>query len=93
MDEFTEEVSDLVDFNPLNLYDNNVDWSGSLIDQDIEFTFTIGENSGIYIDGEMIKVDEEFLDLIMKLQKFYQKFKSKWSKVLSNRKKTSESPE
>jgi hypothetical protein len=93
MDEFTDEVSDLVDFNPLNLYDNNVDWSGSLIDQDLEFTFTIGENSGIYIDGEMIKVDEEFLDLIVKLQRFYQKFKSKWSRILSNRKKTNESPE
>jgi hypothetical protein len=70
-----------------------VDWSGSLIDQDLEFTLTIGENSGIYIDGEMIKVDEEFLDLIVKLQRFYQKFKSKWSRILSNRKKTNESPE
>jgi hypothetical protein len=50
------------------------------------------ENSGIYINGEMIKVDEEFLTLINKLQQFYQKFKSKWGKVLANRKKTSESP-
>jgi hypothetical protein len=41
----------------------------------------------------MLKVDEDFLDLISKLQKFYQKFKSKWGTVLSNRKKTKESPE
>ena len=70
MDEFVEEVSDLTDFNTLNVYTNNVDWSGKIIDQDIEFTFTIGENSGIYINGEMMKVDEDFLSMINKLQQF-----------------------
>jgi len=93
MDEFVEEVSDLVDFDTLNVYPNNVDWSGKVIDQDIEFTFTIGEDSGIYINGTMVKVDEDFLTMINKLQKFYQKFKSKWGKVLASRKKTKESPE
>jgi hypothetical protein len=93
MDEFVEEVSDLVDFDTLNVYPNNVDWSGKVIDQDIDFTFTIGEDSGIYINGNMVKVDEDFLNMINKLQKFYQKFKSKWGKVLASRKKTKESPE
>jgi hypothetical protein len=93
MDEFVDEVSDLVDFNTLNVYQNNVDWSGNIIDKDIDFTLTIGENSGIYINGEMMKVDDDFLDMINKLQNFYQKFKSKWGKVLANRKKTKESPE
>ena len=93
MDEFVEEVSDLVDFDTLNVYPNNVDWAGKVIDQDIEFTFTIGEDSGIYINGDMVKVDEDFLEMINKLQQFYQKFKSKWGKVLASRKKTKESPE
>lgn len=88
MDEFIEEVSDLVDFNTLNVYPNNVEWSGHLIDEDIDFTLTIGEESGIYINGEMLKVDEQFLEMINKLQQFYQKFKSKWGKVLAGRKKT-----
>jgi len=90
MDEFVEEVSDLVDFNTLNVYSNNVDWSGKIIDKDIDFTFTIGENSGTYINGDMLKVDEDFLDLINKLQQYYQKFKSKWSRILASRKKTGE---
>ena len=92
MDEFVEEVSDLVDFNVLNVYPQNVEWSGKLIDDDLEFIFTIGENSGIYINGQMIKVDEEFLTTINKLQQFYQKFKSKWGKVIASRKKTKEEP-
>jgi hypothetical protein len=92
MDEFVTEVSDLVDFNTLNVYPNNVEWSGKLIDEDIEFIFTIGEDSGIYVNGQMIKVDSEFLTMINKLQQYYQKFKSKWGKVLASRKKTKESP-
>lgn len=92
MDEFVEEVSDLVDFNVLNVYENNVEWSGKVIDEDLEFIFTIGEDSGIYINGQMVKVDQDFLDMINKLQQFYQKFKSKWGKVLASRKKTKEAP-
>jgi hypothetical protein len=92
MDEFVEEVSDLVDFNTLNVYKNSVEWSGKLIDEDLDFIFTIGEESGIYINGEMIKVDDEFMSMINKLQQYYQKFKSKWGKVLASRKKTKEAP-
>ena len=90
MDEFVEEVSDLVDFNKLNVYPNNVEWSGKLIEFDLEFFFTIGEENGTYINGEMIKTDEEFLELINKLKTYYEKFKSKWSKILAGRKKTLE---
>lgn len=89
MDEFVEEVSDLVDFNELNVYTNSVEWSGKIIDEDVEFILTIGEESGIYLNGSTVKVDEEFLNMINKLQQFYEKFKSKWSKILASRKKTS----
>jgi hypothetical protein len=88
MDEFTAEVSDMVDFNKLNVYTNNVEWSGKLIEHDIEFFFSIGEENGVYINGEMIKTDDEFISFITKLKTFYEKFKSKWAKVISTRKKT-----
>jgi hypothetical protein len=88
MDEFVEEVSDLVDFNELNVYTNSVEWSGKIIDEDVDFILTIGEDSGIYMDGKSVKVDQDFLTMINKLQQFYEKFKSKWSKVLAMRKKT-----
>ena len=88
MDEFVNEVSDLVDFNKLNVYPNNVEWSGKVIDFDIEFFFSIGEDGGMYINGNMIKADENFVDMINKLKTYYDKFKSKWAKVLASRKKT-----
>ena len=88
MDEFVNEVSDMVDFEKLNLYENNIDWSGKLIEFDMSFMFRIGETNGVYIDCEMIKVDEDFKELVEKLSSYYEKFKSKWAKVLAQRKKT-----
>jgi hypothetical protein len=93
MDEFVAEVSDLVDFNKLNVFPNNVEWSGKIIDFDIEFFFTIGEENGVYINGQMIKVDDKFLDMVNKLKTFYEKFKSKWAKIMASRKKTKKTEE
>jgi hypothetical protein len=88
MDEFVSEVSDLSDFGVLNMYHNEVQWSGKVIDFDIEFFFSIGENNGVYINGDMIKLDEKLTDLITKLTRYYDKFKAKWAKIISVRKKT-----
>ena len=88
MDEFVSEVSDLVNFDELNIYTNNVEWSGKIVDFDIDFYFTIGESNGIYVSGDMVKLDENFLSMTEKLQQYYEKFKSKWAKVLAQRKKT-----
>lgn len=88
MDEFISEVSDLVDFGQLNLYKNSVEWSGKIIDFDVEFFMTIGEQNGVYINGNQLKLDEKFMDSMSKLTAYYEKFKSKWAKVIASRKKT-----
>ena len=88
MDDFVSEVSDLANFEPLNVYKNNVDWSGKVVDFDTDFYFTIGENNGIYVTNEMTQIDDNYLEFIDKLKKFYDKFKSKWAPVLANRKRT-----
>lgn len=88
MDEFVNEVSDLVDFGQLNLYKNSVEWSGKIVDFDVEFFMTIGEQNGVYINGNQLKLDEKFMDTMSKLTTYYEKFKSKWAKVIASRKKT-----
>jgi hypothetical protein len=88
MDEFIEEVSDLVDFDELHLYKNSVEWGGKLIDDNITFLYTIGENGGVYISADIVKIDDDFLSIITKLEQYYQKFKSKWAKMLAIRKIT-----
>jgi hypothetical protein len=90
MDEFVTEVSEIVDFNKLNLYSNNVEWSGKVTELDVEFFYSIGETNGIYINGTMTKIDDEYLEFLNNLRQYYEKFKSKWSKVIAARKKTPE---
>jgi hypothetical protein len=86
IEEFNNEVSDLVEFGQLNVYPNTVEWSGKLIDKDFEFLYTIGESSGVYIDGVLIKLDEETKTTIDKLFDYDGKFKARWAKVLAIRK-------
>ena len=91
MDDFVTEVSEIVDFNKLNLYSNNVEWSGKITELDVEFFYSIGETNGIYINGTMTKIDDDYLEFLNKLKQYYEKFKSKWSRVIAARKKTPES--
>ena len=87
MDEFVNEVSDMSEFNKLNLYSNNVEWSGKIIDMDVDFFMSIGEKNGVYINSKMIKVDDELVEVLNKLRTYYEKFKSKWALIIASRKK------
>ena len=93
MDDFIEQVSDLVDFNALNMYENNIEWSGKLVKFDIDFYYSVGEKNGVYISGNMVQVDEDFSEMMETLKNYYNTFSSKWAKVLADRKSTKKNPE
>lgn len=85
VDEFRTAVAELVKFDKLNVYSENVEWSGKILELNLEFFFTINEPHGIYVNGQMVKLDEEYLAMINKLQTYYEKFKTKWSKIVASR--------
>ena len=94
MDDFVEQVSDMVDYGPLNLYKTNVEWSGKLVKFDLSYYYTIGEVNGVYIGGaNMVKIDDELTELLDKLKRYYGIFTKKWATILSQRKKTEEGEE
>ena len=86
VDEFQSSVAELVEFEKMNVYDENVEWSGKITELNLEFFFTINEPHGIYINTKMVKIDQESLEIINKLQAYYDKFKTKWSKIVASRK-------
>tara|TARA_R110000868_G_scaffold242209_1_gene497741 strand:+ start:1061 stop:1651 length:591 start_codon:yes stop_codon:yes gene_type:complete len=88
MDEFREEVAEIVDFGKLSVFDDNVEWTGKIKELDLEFFFSINESDGLYINGQMIHIDQDYMNMVMKLQSYYQKFKTKWSKVIASRQTT-----
>lgn len=85
VDEFRTDVAELVKFDKMNVYPENVEWSGKVLELDLDFFFTINEPHGIYVKGEMVKVNEEYLETLGKLQTYYEKFKNKWSKIVASR--------
>jgi len=91
MDEFVNEVTDLVDFNKMNIYKDNVEWSGKITEYDVDFFINIGESNGVYVKSDMLKLDDDFLKLVGKLRQYFEKFKARWSKIIAIRKKTPKS--
>lgn len=85
VDEFRKEVAELVEFGKLNVFSENVEWSGTILELNLEFFYTIKESNGIYIKGKMIKIDEEYLEMVNKIKTYYDKFKIKWSQIVSSR--------
>ena len=85
VDEFRAEVAELVEFKKMNVYSENVEWSGEIKELNLEFFYTVNETNGLYINGNMIKLDQEYIEMVGKLQKNYEKFKTKWSKIISIR--------
>lgn len=85
VDEFREEVAELVDFGDLNVYPDNVEWKGKILEIDLEFFLSINEPNGLYIKGDMIKIDQDYMEIVGKLQSYYEKFKTKWSKIVASR--------
>lgn len=85
IDEFRTEVAELVEFNKLNVYPDNVEWNGKILEIDLEFFYAINEPDGIYINGEMIQINKDYVEMVGKLQAYYEKFKNKWSKIVASR--------
>lgn len=86
IDEFNEQVSDLVTFNHLNVYSDNIEWSGTINDLEVDFYLSIGENNGVYISTDMSQITDEMVTIITNLNQFYELFKAKWADVLNERK-------
>ena len=88
VDEFRTNVAELVEFDKMNVFPENVEWKGKILELNLNFFYTINEPHGIYLNGDMVKIDEEYLEMVGKLQSNYEKFKTKWGKIVSSRQKT-----
>lgn len=85
IDEFRNEVAELVEFGKMNVFVDNVEWNGKVSELNLEFFYTINEPNGVYVNGDMIKLDQDYVNTINKLQSNYEKFKTKWSKIVASR--------
>jgi len=86
IDNFRQQVSQIVEFDPgMTINENQIRLDGSLTDEDIDFVFIAGNEGGLYINSDMLKVEDETLSVIQKLLKFEDVFKTAMEPLITQR--------
>jgi hypothetical protein len=71
IDVFRQQVSQLADLDPgITIDENQIRLDGNMTETEISFTFIAGEDSGLYINSDMLNIEQETLDMLAKLLKF-----------------------
>jgi hypothetical protein len=87
IDNIKSQVSNLIDFEPgLTITREQIRLDGSITDQDINFVFIAGEENGIYINADMLKLETDVIDMITKLEKFNETFSTTMNEMITKRK-------
>jgi len=86
VDNFRDQVSQIVEFNPgMTISDRQIRLDGNLTDEDIKFTLIAGQEEGVYINADMLKLEQETVDVITKLVKFNQVYKTAVEPMITRR--------
>jgi hypothetical protein len=86
IDNFRQQVSQIAEFDPgFTMSPGQIRLDGSLPDEDINFVFIAGEDSGVYINAEMLKLENEVANALEKLAKFDETFKTAVEPLIKER--------
>jgi len=86
IDGFSQQVSQIVEFDPgMTINQNQIRLDGYLPDEDVHFVFIAGQESGIYINAEMLKLEQNVANILEKLAKFEEVFKTSMEPLLKER--------
>jgi len=81
---FKDIVSKLVKFEPIKVHSENVEWSGHLIREKIDWYFSLDDTIGCYVDTtELIQLRDETLEVLKKLRGYYDVWSDEWSNRLT----------
>jgi len=86
IDTFRTQVYQLVDLNPgLTIDTNQIRLDGSIEDLDLNFVYIVGDDSGLYINSEMLQIEDETIKMLEKLFDFVETFNLTIEPILSRR--------
>jgi hypothetical protein len=87
IDNFRQQVSQIAEFNPgMTINPNQIRLDGMLPDEDISFVIIAGDESGTFINAEMLKLESNVGLMLEKLVKFEETFKTSMEPLIQNRK-------
>ncbi len=87
IDNFKQQVSQIAEFEPgMSINQNQIRLDGRLPDEDISFVIIAGDESGTFINAEMLKLESNVGLMLEKLVKFEETFKTSMEPLIQNRK-------
>jgi sporulation protein YlmC with PRC-barrel domain len=89
IDDFRTEISEVAELDALHIYPNSAVLNGLIPDMELNFTFSTGDDTGLYIGSHsLLKIEDESLNMINKLKVFQVKFSNTINDLLLNRSTT-----
>lgn len=86
IDNFRQQVSQIVTFEPgFTITPDQIRLDGALTDDDVRFVFIAGKDSGVYINAEMLKLEQNTANTLEKLAKFNETFKTSMEPLITQR--------
>ena len=86
IDNFKHQVSQIAEFDPgITMNQDQIRMDGSLPDEDINFVFIAGVDSGVYINADMLKLEQNVATALEKLAKFNETFKTSLEPLINQR--------
>ncbi len=83
---FKSQVSELANFEEgFNIYVDSVRLDGT-IENDLSFVLIAGNERGLYVNANMLKIETETVETISKLEKFQHTFEDVVIEIMNNRK-------
>ena len=87
IDGFKSQITQLVEFVPgFTINSEQIRLDGNLTETDINFVLIAGSESGVYINADMLKLDQTVGNDMEKLVKFIEVFKVTMGKIIEERK-------
>lgn len=86
IDNFKQQVSQIAEFDPgMTINQDQIRLDGYLSDEDINFVFIAGIESGVYINADMLKLEQNVATALEKLAKFEETFKTSIEPLINQR--------
>lgn len=86
IDSFKTQVSQIVDFEPgFSISPDQVRLDGVLSDDDVKFVFIAGREDGVYINADMLRLEQNVASVLEKLAKFQIGFQQAMEPVIDQR--------
>lgn len=86
IDNFRQQVDQIVEFKPgMSINPDQVRLDGTLTNEDISFVFIAGKESGVYINADMLKLEQNTATALEKLVKFQETFETSMEPLITQR--------